>query len=136
MKAWLGMTAFLLAGLFSRPSSQPIDVLLAPQPVPPGKVLFIYALDKPAVMVPRQFSEEVRAVIECESGWDTGAVGPYGELGLLQVHPIHFPRMRSLGLDPLRAADRVRFAVILWQENGLKDWESSRNCWKGELNKE
>jgi hypothetical protein len=72
----------------------------------------------PAAMVPGTVT-----VIQCESRWDTNAVGAAGELGVLQIHPIHKEAMRSLGLEYNREGDRIEFAVRLWRNSG-NSWRS------------
>lgn len=87
-----------------------------------GTVPYIVALDRPALMVPMAWAEHAGAVIQCESRWDTNAVGSAGELGLLQIHPIHETGMRRQGLDWHTEVDRVKYAVTLWSRQGWSPW--------------
>ena len=77
----------------------------------------------PAVLVPVEFARDAVNVAACESNvaaWD--AVGKQGELGVLQVHPVHFPQMQRLGLDPWLEGDRIKYAVRLWERSGWGQW--------------
>ena len=71
----------------------------------------------PAAMVPGTV-----AVVQCESRWDTAAVGRLGERGIWQIHPIHRGAMAVGGLDYGSEHDRTIWAVNLWQQRGWTPW--------------
>lgn len=73
----------------------------------------------------------LQRVALCESHARQSARGPYGEVGIFQIHPkYHLKSARALGLDIYNPNDNMAYALILFEKNGLKDWESSRACWK------
>ena len=66
----------------------------------------------------------------CESGGRQSARGPYGEIGLLQIHPkYHLKRARSLGYDIYSGTGNMAYGMLLYQENGLRDWYATKHCW-------
>lgn len=79
----------------------------------------------------------MRAVAVCESNGVHARNGRVTrnpvtpDWGLFQLNRVHFPEMKSLGLNPMIEADNIKFAMILYQRNGLADWEMSRGCWQG-----
>ena len=84
---------------------------------PPRTVL--WATPDGAVWVPLDFALGFNQIVECESHWDTNAVGDLGELGLAQIYThLHAPEMARLGLNPNSEKDRVRFSVHLWEQRG------------------
>ena len=78
--------------------------------------------DFSVVMVDPEFAATMFSVMACESQFRMDAVGAAGELGLLQIHPIHQKRMEDMGLDFTKENDRVVFANALWQEQGWRPW--------------
>lgn len=65
------------------------------------------------------------AVAGCESGWFPGAVGTVGELGIFQVHPVHFPRFEARWGAEARPANPLQNAIIareIWAEQGWRPW--------------
>ena len=89
---------------------------------PPVYVLWSNGMDGPPTLVPERFARDAVGIVSCESGGDSEVVGPAGELGRLQIHPIHFPGMKRLRLDPAYEPDRVRYAVLLWTAQGWEPW--------------
>ena len=102
--------------------SVPTDCLPEDKHPPTGFVLYVYALDKPALMLPEEMAREAWPVFECESRHETTAEGKQGERGVAQIHPIHRPELGSLGLDFNQEIDRLQFATILWRRSGWSDW--------------
>jgi hypothetical protein len=119
----------------SRPATMPIMIAVAAEATPGparGNVWVVVGLSE-HVEVPRAFAEATDKPFDCESEWVPGAVNPRsGARGQAQIHPVHFPRMRALGLDPGSEGDLMKYALVLWKEQGLGPWESSRECWEGE----
>ena len=74
------------------------------------------------IEVPREFARKAVKVALCESGFNPAAVGAAGELGILQVHPVHAAAMMAAGLDFQSERDRILWAVELWQEQGGSPW--------------
>ena len=73
--------------------------------------------------IPADMARDVVAVVQCESRWDPAAIGAAGEKGLLQIHVrVHGPAMIAAGLDPTNEADRIRWAVNLFQQHGWAPW--------------
>ena len=54
-------------------------------------------------------------------------VSKTGDVGYLQISPIHFPEMKKLGLNPYELDDNQKFAMILFEREGLAPWNSSTN---------
>lgn len=84
-------------------------------------LILLVAGPRDAVWVPYRFAVESVGVAQCESRWQSDAVGAAGELGILQVNPIHAPAMAKHGLDFQSAGDRVRWAVRMWEAGG-REW--------------
>lgn len=61
-----------------------------------------------------------------ESRFNEGAIGRAGERGLLQVHPCHKRSMARMGLDFMSGPDRIAFACVLWNAQGLRPWSTRR----------
>lgn len=57
-----------------------------------------------------------------ESSFDPGDIGAAGELGMLQVHPIHRHSMSRAGLQFGNREDELAFACILYRSEGLRPW--------------
>lgn len=72
---------------------------------------------------------ELQFVALCESGGKQSARGPFGEIGIMQIHPkYHLARAKSLGLNIYNANDNMAYALILYAEQGLKPWNASKKC--------
>ena len=80
--------------------------------------------------VSRAFIEIIKPHIPCESSWRWDAVGPYGELGLLQINPeSEKAAMEALGLDFYNEAHRFWYAEhVLYARRGLQPWQSTAGC--------
>jgi len=76
-------------------------------------------------------------VMRCESGGDIEAYNPTNnshDNGLFQISDLyHGKRVRALGLDVGDPADNIRFARILFDEQGLQPWSASKHCWGSHL---
>ena len=95
----------------------------------PATVAWIVALDRPTVEMPADMAAEAGARVFCESGWNPYAVNPVtGASGSLQVHPIHFPGMRTMALDPADPVDLVKYAITLWERSGWAPWAATDDC--------
>ena len=81
-----------------------------------------FAVPDGIVEMPCEMARQVNDVIACESSYDPARVGKLGELGLLQLHPVHRPELAALGLDYDRERDRIQYAVRLWQRSGWQPW--------------
>lgn len=77
-------------------------------------------------------------VARCESGWrqfkEDGSVlmSHYGtdDAGVFQINKVHLPELKLLNLDRNKTLDNIAFARVLYDRNGLRDWEASRvTCW-------
>lgn len=85
-------------------------------------VMWIADLNAPAVEVPAEFAASAGPVFWCESKFNPAAVGSAGERGIPQIHPVHFPAMRKLGLSPESSSDLVQYAVRMWERSGWGPW--------------
>jgi len=77
-------------------------------------------------------------VARCESKrqhWDeeTGNVTRGEEVadwGIFQISEFwHLESSRRMNLDIFRLEDNIKYALYLYEQNGLVDWEASKNCW-------
>lgn len=118
-----------------------VSLLLALQGIVWGSAPVVAAPAEPApILVPASFEEllgmtwpehrhaEVRAVVECESGWDASEVGSQGERGLMQIHPAYWPDLAEDYdlFDPEQNLRAGRIAFVRWQETFN---ESGWNAW-------
>lgn len=55
----------------------------------------------------------------------------YGvDIGKYQINEFfHGERAAELGLDLYNEYDNEKYALMLYEENGTKDWGASRTCW-------
>ena len=74
----------------------------------------------------------------CESGKrqfnDDGSVlrGGYNpqDVGIFQINEhYHLQRSKDLGLDIYTLEGNIGYALLLYQENGTRDWNWSKSCW-------
>lgn len=61
-------------------------------------------------------------IVQCESGWDSQAVGRHGERGLFQISPIHAWRWPTFWSEWMIPEVNVRWAYELWAEQGWGIW--------------
>jgi hypothetical protein len=107
-----------------------------------NKVSYVPSLSDPAVekLVYTYFSDipELIYVAKCESTFRH--YGPDGkplrgsavnsDVGVMQINEFfHDARARSLGLDIRVLYDNLRYARLLYEEEGLQPWNASRPCW-------
>src|SRR3990167_1913414 len=72
---------------------------------------------------------ELQFVALCESGGKQSARGPFGEIGIMQIHPkYHLIRAKSLGFNIYNANDNMAYALILYTEHGLTPLNASKKC--------
>lgn len=123
------------AGMVGQPNGLPVLAGLASTPTSPAEP---YAPDSYPDGVPAEIVEVVCAypwpcqealtVAWCESRFRPDAVGRLGERGLLQIHPVHMDRIRSLGYtwdDIFQVRLNVEVAYAIWKERGWRPWA---NC--------
>lgn len=70
-------------------------------------------------------------VARCESGLDPLAdrEGRNVDVGLFQINQVHLPRLAELGFERRNLHDNIAYARMLYDWNGLNDWNMSRHCW-------
>lgn len=98
---------------------------------------YIAGLNAPYVPMPLEMAVDAGTVwLSCESkpyrkltGLEArpyvnpaDAIGEAGERGGAQIHPIHSPEMRLLGLDSDVEWDRVAYAAHKWSYTGWGPW--------------
>ena len=119
--AVLGMTGTSAAPAISESPSLPTIPVLTPisildlTPTRPPENGFEYALEQSRWE--KDDWEIVRLIIQCESGGDRWAVGAAGEIGLLQIHPIH--GFTSDLFDPL---SNLNAGFEVYEEQGFGAW--------------
>lgn len=67
------------------------------------------------------------AVANCESGLNPNAHNPHNgdgsvDGGLWQINSVHDKRLEQLGLDKYNPEDATKFARMLYEERGFRDW--------------
>jgi len=88
-------------------------------------------------------------IIRCESSWSQfweqdnvklkrvkGEVKvSNGNIGLMQINRgAHKDEYVKLGLDPFVEFDNIKYGIILYKRNGVRDWSQwSGHCWKPAL---
>lgn len=85
----------------------------------------------------------LREIIFCESSWqhyykDGSVKISNGNVGLAQINiGAHKKEYEALGLDIYNPYDNLRYAIILYKRNGIKDWDKwSGHCFRPRLEKE
>ena len=87
----------------------------------------------------RELPIALQIISFCESGakqYDKkGRIikGPLKEIGIFQIHPIHFNRAFKEGFDIFSPTGNMAFALHLYNRNGLNDWLASKKCWSKHL---
>lgn len=56
----------------------------------------------------------------------------YGkDVGKFQINTLyHEARAKEMGLDIYNEYDNEKYALVLFEENGTRDWNASRSCWQ------
>ena len=89
-------------------------------------VMYVYALDQPAVLMPEAMAHDAYAVLACESRHDPNARnGVSGATGLFQLHPIHARRAQAMGYrweQIVEPQANVDVATAIWREQGWSPW--------------
>lgn len=72
-------------------------------------------------------AERALAVAHCESGLKPSAYNPNNKNGstdggLWQINSVHDKTLETLGLDKYDPEDATKFARILYEKNGWRDW--------------
>jgi hypothetical protein len=67
----------------------------------------------------RQYNQSGEVVI--------GNITP--DIGRFQINPVHLSEARKRGIDVYTTHGNARMAEILYNRNGLRDWQASRHCW-------
>lgn len=70
----------------------------------------------------------------CESEYKTNAINPIpdkgNDTGLFQINSYyHGDRVKKLGLNLLNPIHNMKYALILYKEQGTSPWNSSKKCW-------
>jgi hypothetical protein len=52
------------------------------------------------------------------------------DIGRFQINEkYHYAEAKALGYDIFTEAGNTKFALLLYNKNGTKDWEASKPCW-------
>ena len=76
---------------------------------------------------PSEARDDALRLIECESERKPDAIGPEGEAGLFQIHPIHHERFEEefgSDADPLGPRQNAVIALQIWEESGWAAWST------------
>ena len=53
------------------------------------------------------------------------------DTGRFQINSkVHLKTAETMGIDIFSEEGNLEYALYLYRENGLKDWEASRKCWQ------
>ena len=80
-------------------------------------------------------SEVMLKIAKCESGLkqhdDNGnvLVSSTSDTGAFQINQVHNENLNKLKLDPRKLDDNVRYAKMLFDASGTRDWYKSKGCW-------
>lgn len=73
---------------------------------------------------------ELQNIALCESRAKQEARGPYGEVGILQIHPkYHREKAERLGFNIFSAKGNMAYGYYLAITEGLSPWLASKKCW-------
>jgi hypothetical protein len=66
-------------------------------------------------------------IVACESGFNPSAYNPNNrngstDGGLWQLNSVHDKKLQALGLDKFNPIDATKFARMLYEQNGWRDW--------------
>lgn len=101
---------------------------------PPARTPDEGPMMEPPPKTDRQLVDEIfgwpgAQLVTCESAWNRYAVGPLGERGLFQVHPIWRREVERLGWtweQMFEPEPNIRMAVHIRNVQGLRAWA----CWR------
>lgn len=120
----LSTSLTLLATFLNLTSPRPAAAYQEPElPIEHPEACFVVDLDAPCVPMPLAMARDINPPALARDDRDVHAVGKLGELGWLQLHPVHAAAMRAAGLNHSRERDRIAYAVLLWERTGSwREW--------------
>lgn len=72
-------------------------------------------------------------IADCESDFLPTAYNPTNNShdgGIFQISKkYHGKELEALGLDPYDIEDNLKYARLLYEKNGTRDWNASKHCW-------
>ena len=85
--------------------------------------------------LPVKLPDELLSVAWCESGLKHEQNGKIvksktKDYGLMQISHQWFDEAQDMGLNVLKKEDNIKFAIYLYEKNGLRDWRASQRCWQ------
>ena len=74
-----------------------------------------------------EFGHEMAEIVGCESGFKLKAFNPHNrngstDSGLFQINSVHRKEAKRLGIDLDTIEGQFKYAKILVQKNGYRDW--------------
>jgi len=73
-----------------------------------------------------EVEEEARKIARCESNFNNSAIGKAGEIGVFQIHPVHFKEVESLKLDLHTLEGNFAYSRILYSRESWQPWSCAR----------
>lgn len=99
----------------------------------------IYIASEPEIVVEKTIEEKVREefkdapimieVARCESGFKNVPGNTSDDFGPFQINQVHLKELEKMGLDRTNVDDSIKYARVLYEKNGLRDWKNSKHCW-------
>lgn len=84
-----------------------------------------------------QIPPELEVVAWCESKnrqYDEEGnvlIGVTGDIGIMQINPYaHGEQAQKLGINIYSKEGNIKYAIMLYEQQGLKPWKSSEKCWR------
>lgn len=71
-----------------------------------------------------------RVVVNSDGSTSTIKVFHSRDIGLFQINEkYHLDNAKSLGIDIYTAEGNTKYAIMLYNKNGTRDWDASKPCW-------
>jgi soluble lytic murein transglycosylase-like protein len=130
MDSWLVVGAIVLIALFFSSDLSPFGAAMeATQEV--KDLVNKYLLPVPANMDTQAFFNLILSVMKVESNFNPQAVGPTGDIGLMQINPINAPHFGVTREDLFDPETNVRIGTAILREDidryGIRDGLAAYN---------
>jgi len=114
--------------VYERPKEKPVEVLI--------EVEIDWTKERIIKEIRDTFPENPNTFVniaKCESNFLPSAHNPTNgshDGGIYQIsQKYHGKELKEMGLDPYKVEDNLKFARLLYEEQGLAPWVWSKHCW-------